>query len=103
MMLIMQLLIADTTLLLLQINNPHKLLPPKCFNTKALLQGQDEADAGNWAAVCKAAAASPDCAAITKQQPLYTCTYESLSSFYDIQRHIRKHGAVITRCAYLSR
>jgi hypothetical protein len=92
---------AALPLLALQVNNPHKLLPPKCFNTATLLQGQDEADAGDWAAVCKAAAASPSssCAAITKQQPLYTCSYESLSSFYQIQRHIRIHGAVITRWA----
>uniref|UniRef100_A0A383VUU5 Peptidase C1A papain C-terminal domain-containing protein n=1 Tax=Tetradesmus obliquus TaxID=3088 RepID=A0A383VUU5_TETOB len=62
------------------VNNPHKVLPPRCFNTTALLQGQDEADSGDWAAVCKAAAVLPSCAAITKEQPLYTCPYESLSS-----------------------
>jgi hypothetical protein len=75
------------------------VLPSECFD-KAQLQGQDEADVGDWSGACSAAAtASAKCSAITKQQPLYNCTFKSLSSFYQIQQAIRAHGAVVTRCA----
>lgn len=86
----------------LQTNSPQTVLPVRCFNSRKLLKQQDETNVADWSNICKAAAAaaatSSGCAAITKQQPLYNCTYQSLSSFYQIQRHIRAHGAVVTRC-----
>uniref|UniRef100_A0A383VW72 Peptidase C1A papain C-terminal domain-containing protein n=1 Tax=Tetradesmus obliquus TaxID=3088 RepID=A0A383VW72_TETOB len=82
-------------------NSPQTVLPVRCFNSRKLLKQQDETNVADWSNICKAAAAaaatSSGCAAITKQQPLYNCTYQSLSSFYQIQRHIRAHGAVVTR------
>uniref|UniRef100_A0A383W9S6 Peptidase C1A papain C-terminal domain-containing protein n=1 Tax=Tetradesmus obliquus TaxID=3088 RepID=A0A383W9S6_TETOB len=79
--------------------NPQWVVPSSCFNTAKLLKGQDEADVGEWSSICSAAAASatPACAAITKQQPLFRCSFKSLSSFYQIEQHIRAHGAVVTR------
>jgi hypothetical protein len=87
------------------VNSPQSVLPMSCFNMKKLLRQQDETNIADWSGICKAAAAAATtskCAAITKQQPLYNCTYQSLSSFYQIQRHIRSHGAVVTRCALQS-
>jgi hypothetical protein len=91
-------------LLLLQTKNPQWVLPSSCFNTTQRLNGQDEADVGDWMEPCKAESASAlelnaECASITKQQPLYTCSFESLSSFYQIKQAIRDHGAVVPRYA----
>jgi hypothetical protein len=81
---------------MMQVDNPQWVLPSKCFNTAKLLEGQDEADVGDWSDACRAAAAStvPACAGIGQQ---YRCSFKSLSSFYQIQQHIRAHGAVVTR------
>jgi hypothetical protein len=77
------------------------VLPSACFNASKLLKGQDEADVGDWTLPCSAAAkaAAGECAGITKQQPLYSCSFKSLSSFYQIEQEIRNKGAVITRYA----
>jgi hypothetical protein len=86
----------------LQVENPQWVLPSECFNVTQLQQGQDEADVGDWTRACSTAATAAtnsSCAAITKQQPLYNCTFKSLSSFYQVQQAIRKHGAVVARCA----
>jgi hypothetical protein len=87
----------------LQVSSPQTVLPLQCFNLRKLLQQQDETNVADWSGICKAAAAAanPKCAAITKQRPLYNCTYQSLSSFYQIQQHIRTFGAVVTRYASL--
>ncbi|WIA23159.1 hypothetical protein OEZ85_001490 [Tetradesmus obliquus] len=80
--------------------NPQWVLPSSCFNTAKLLKGQDEADVGEWSSICAAAAAAaatPTCKDITREQPLFRCSFKSLSSFYQIQQHIRAHGAVVTR------
>jgi hypothetical protein len=86
----------------LQTDNPQWVLPNSCFKTSNLLKGQDEADVSDWSSICKAAATSalPACAGISKDQPLYRCSFNSLSSFYRIQQHIRAHGAVVTRCGF---
>ena len=60
----------------------------------------------DWSSICRAAARSDTnatdglrCRDITPEQPLYTCSYTALSSFWQIQQHVRNHGAVITRYA----
>jgi hypothetical protein len=76
------LLLLLLLLLLLQTENPQWVLPDACFNASKLLKGQDEADVGDWSQPCRAAAmkpAPPECAAITKQPPLYSCSYKSLN------------------------
>jgi hypothetical protein len=85
----------------LQTDSPQWILPNRCFNTAKLLNGQDEADVADWSNICRAAAESAQrlrgCESITKDQPLLRCSFKSLSSFYQVQQHIRVHGAVVTR------
>ncbi|WIA41427.1 hypothetical protein OEZ86_005009 [Tetradesmus obliquus] len=83
---------------------PQWMLPRKCFD--AALQsnsaGAAEPDISDFAGICRATAAGskdPECAAVTKEQPRYSCSFKSLSSFWQVQQHIRTHGSVITRIA----
>jgi hypothetical protein len=75
------LLLLLLLLLLLQTENPQWVLPAACFNATKLSKGQDEVDVGDWLAPCRATTTSlsRQCAAISKDQPLYCCSYESLS------------------------
>uniref|UniRef100_A0A383W3I5 Peptidase C1A papain C-terminal domain-containing protein n=1 Tax=Tetradesmus obliquus TaxID=3088 RepID=A0A383W3I5_TETOB len=79
--------------------NPQWVLPSACFNARKLLKGQDEADVTDWSQPCRAAAmtATKQCATISEQQPLYSCSFKSLNSFYQIEQEIRNKGAVVTR------
>jgi hypothetical protein len=90
-------------LVLLQTANTQWILPTACFNTSTLLKDTDEADVGDWSSICSAAAATATpktCSSIFKEQPQYSCSFKSLSSFYQIQQEIRSKGAVVTRCDY---
>ncbi|KAF6255687.1 hypothetical protein COO60DRAFT_193116 [Scenedesmus sp. NREL 46B-D3] len=84
--------------------NPSWMLPDKCF-VAALARnpaGSVEPDINNFDRVCRItteASNDPECQGVTVDQPRYTCSFRSLSSFWQIQQHIRKHGAVITRIA----
>lgn len=76
---------------------PQWLQPNSCMDTALAQEGLREAAVLNWRDMCRKAASQPACTAIKREQPLYTCSYKSLSSFYQIEQHIRRHGSVITR------
>jgi hypothetical protein len=83
---------------LLQKDNPQWLMPSDCFDTVLSEQGIAEADVdSNMCSKFSSASNMQSCRRITATQPLYTCSYKSLSSFYQIQQHIRRYGAVISR------
>jgi hypothetical protein len=81
----------------MQSDNPQWILTQSCFDTKALADQQDEAEVGEWKSICQKYQDTTNCSDITKEQPRYSCSYKSLSSFYQMQQHIRNHGAVVTR------
>jgi uncharacterized membrane protein YfbV (UPF0208 family) len=80
----------------MQDDNPNWILPESCFKTRALTN-LEEAEVGEWKTACQKYQQSGNCSDITKDQPRYKCSYKSLSSFYQMQQHIRNHGAVVTR------
>ncbi|WIA21131.1 hypothetical protein OEZ85_005443 [Tetradesmus obliquus] len=80
------------------------MLPSKCF--EAALQknpaGAAEPDISDFQGICLGTTSKseiPACKAVTKEQPGYSCSFKSLSSFWQIQQHIRTHGSAITRIA----
>jgi hypothetical protein len=89
-------LVPEPTPFCLQSDNPQWVLPASCFKTAALTN-QDEAEVGEWRSICQQYERSSSCRDISKDQPRYKCSYKSLSSFYQMQQHIRNHGAVVTR------
>jgi hypothetical protein len=69
----------------MQSDNPQWILPASYFDTKALADQQDEAEVGEWKSICQKYQQSPKCSDITREQPRYSCSYKSLSSFYQMQ------------------
>jgi hypothetical protein len=68
-------------------DNPEIMRPVACFNKELKLEGngKPEANVADWNTVCSTAAqrkAGLGCDAATRGRPLYTCTYKSLSSFW---------------------
>eukprot|EP00882_Tetradesmus_deserticola_P003461 GHRQ01003660.1.p1 GENE.GHRQ01003660.1~~GHRQ01003660.1.p1 ORF type:complete len:712 (+),score=141.58 GHRQ01003660.1:390-2525(+) len=64
--------------------------------SKALNDTVNEPNVDSWLPVCQQA--QQECAATAKPDaPWLKCTYTSLSTFWEIQRWIRNHGAVVTR------
>lgn len=83
---------------------PDLLRPAGCLESKypELVDRNKEPDIIDWEPYCKAAnetAADGKCTAdkITRPKPLLKCSYRSLSNFYQMQQHIRKHGAIVSR------
>ncbi|WIA41421.1 hypothetical protein OEZ86_005004 [Tetradesmus obliquus] len=82
---------------------PGLMLPSKCFD-KALQTNSlstAEPDISDFASICGTTTVrsnDPECVAITRK-PRYSCRFKSLSSFWQIQQHIRTYGSVITRIA----
>ncbi|WIA32991.1 hypothetical protein OEZ86_006150 [Tetradesmus obliquus] len=83
---------------------PDLLRPTGCLESKypELVDRNKEPDIIDWEPYCKAAnetAADGKCTAdkITRPKPLLKCSYRSLSNFYQMQQHIRKHGAIVSR------
>ncbi|WIA36815.1 hypothetical protein OEZ86_008070 [Tetradesmus obliquus] len=83
---------------------PQWMLPSKCFDKALSLNsaGAAEPDISDFKGIClgtTSGSKDPECLAVTPQQPRYNCSFKSLSSFWQIQQHIRTHGSVITRIA----
>ncbi|KAF8063660.1 MSL1 [Scenedesmus sp. PABB004] len=75
---------------------PQLIRPTSCLGTGSPLNDDDEqAGRTNWGPACSAAEAA--CADVSAAQPYLNCTYKSLSTFWQIQQHIRIHGSVVSR------
>jgi hypothetical protein len=72
-------------------NEPQLARPSLC----GLDNTDIEYEVGSWSGECSAAAGR--CLISNASLPWLKCTYKSLSSFWQIQQHIRLHGAVVTR------
>ncbi|WIA32987.1 hypothetical protein OEZ86_006147 [Tetradesmus obliquus] len=82
-------------------SGPELVRPYSCL---APPSSKDEIGFTGWRSWCAEAskrAAAGDCKGlgtkITAEQPWINCTYKSMSSFVEIQEHIRDHGSVISR------
>jgi hypothetical protein len=80
---------------------PELLRPSKCLGSR---KRTDDTDVTDWQPICDAAkqrAAEGNCTAagdkITREKPLLKCSYRSLSNFYQMQQHVRNHGAIVSR------
>ena len=77
----------------------HLIRPTTCTSAAAkgmLDNPANEPQVNDWKPACQEAGQA--CRGVSsKAQPWLSCSYKSLSSFVDIQRHIRQHGAVLTR------
>ncbi|WIA10190.1 hypothetical protein OEZ85_010393 [Tetradesmus obliquus] len=71
-------------------NFPELLRPGRCG-----LDSVVETDTGDWGSTCDSA--SSTCSPSNTSLPLLNCTYKALSTFLQIQQHIRTYGAVVTR------
>lgn len=80
--------IADALEMVVQ--KPELVRPTTCG-----LSGLSEPDIGSWDGIC--ASASTKCPFTDKSRPWLKCSYKSLSTFWQIQQHVRNHGAVVTR------
>lgn len=82
---------------------PQLIRPSRClFNSSQLRDAVKEPQVTSWIPACQAAQDS--CRGTTSsRQPWLKCEYKSLSTFWEVQRHIRNHGAVISRWAGLSK
>eukprot|EP00883_Tetradesmus_obliquus_P003349 jgi/Sobl393_1/13601/SZX60317.1 len=81
-------------------DGPQWLLPEHCVEPVLAASQREDADVSDWPTMCRkfeAQSRNPQCRKVTRAQPQYSCSYRSLSSFYEIQQHVRQHGAVITR------
>ncbi|WIA23217.1 hypothetical protein OEZ86_010105 [Tetradesmus obliquus] len=76
---------------------PQLIRPSRClFNSSQLHDAVKEPQVTSWIPACQAAQDS--CRGTTSsRQPWLKCEYKSLSTFWEVQRHIRNHGAVISR------
>ncbi|WIA08057.1 hypothetical protein OEZ85_007523 [Tetradesmus obliquus] len=77
---------------------PELIRPSSCTRKAApkLADPASEPNVNPWLPVCRAAQQA--CRnATNRQQPWLKCSYTSLSTFWEIQRWIRNHGAVVTR------
>jgi hypothetical protein len=94
---------SQTCLLLsLQIDQaPELMRPAKCLPSPSRDQEPDVTDWGPYCEAAKKLAASGNCTntndKITREKPLLKCSYRSLSNFYQMQQHIRNHGAIVSR------
>jgi hypothetical protein len=70
----------------LQVDQAQWLQPDDCIDATLLQDGLSEARVLNWPSMCKKAASKPACRSIKRTQPLYTCSYKSLSTFYQVQQ-----------------
>lgn len=83
---------------------PELVHPSSCLATSDSLLKTESGFTG-WRPLCAQAlekAAAGKCkghlgSKITRAEPWINCTYKSMSSFVEIQEHIRAHGAVISR------
>ncbi|KAF8069582.1 hypothetical protein HT031_001699 [Scenedesmus sp. PABB004] len=74
---------------------PELIRPVSCLaNDSALVDATEQARVTSWGPACDAAGRS---CAYDATQPYLKCRYKSLSTFWQIQQHIRNHGAVISR------
>eukprot|EP00882_Tetradesmus_deserticola_P025183 GHRQ01027646.1.p1 GENE.GHRQ01027646.1~~GHRQ01027646.1.p1 ORF type:complete len:451 (+),score=70.12 GHRQ01027646.1:210-1562(+) len=95
---------ANNSLLLfaLQVDQaPELLRPADCLGS---IPRKEYPDITDWEPKCEAArqrAAAGSCSStadkITREKPLLKCSYRSLSNFYQMQQHIRNHGAIVSR------
>ncbi|KAF8072389.1 RCH2 [Scenedesmus sp. PABB004] len=83
---------------------PHLIRPTECADMAGWLNDvTKEPQVTQWETSCRQAAnyaapgGSVQCAKFTDAQPWLKCSYRSLSSFWQIQQHIRNHGSVISR------
>lgn len=78
---------------------PQLIRPNSCLPSGSQLRDAvKEPQVTSWIPTCQAAQDS--CSNTTNStQPWLKCEYKSLSTFWEIQRHIRNHGAVISRWA----
>ncbi|KAF8056023.1 MSL1 [Scenedesmus sp. PABB004] len=76
---------------------PQLIRPASCVrNVSAMVDAELQGGVTSWRDAC--AAASRACAReSSKEQPYVKCSYKSLSNFWEIQQHIRNHGAVVSR------
>ncbi|WIA41425.1 hypothetical protein OEZ86_005008 [Tetradesmus obliquus] len=84
--------------------NPQWMVPGKCFEAaqKKNSAGAAESDISDFQGICLGTTSKsedPVCSGIKKDQPRYSCSFKSLSSFWQVQQHIRTHGAAVTRIA----
>ncbi|WIA31728.1 hypothetical protein OEZ86_002604 [Tetradesmus obliquus] len=85
-------------------HTPELVHPSSCLATSDSLLKTESGFTG-WRPLCAQAlekAAAGKCkghlgSKITRAEPWINCTYKSMSSFVEIQEHIRAHGAVISR------
>ncbi|KAF8055998.1 hypothetical protein HT031_006519 [Scenedesmus sp. PABB004] len=76
---------------------PQLIRPASCVrNVSVMVDAELQGGVTSWRDAC--AAASRACAReSSKEQPYVKCSYKSLSNFWEIQQHIRNHGAVVSR------
>ncbi|WIA18668.1 hypothetical protein OEZ85_003372 [Tetradesmus obliquus] len=76
---------------------PQLIRPSSCLPEGSQLRDAvKEPQVTSWIPACQAAHDSCSSTA-SSSQPWLKCEYKSLSTFWEIQRHIRNHGAVISR------
>jgi hypothetical protein len=72
---------------------PEIMRPGACFDTALKLEenSKPEANVADWKSICHASGtrnAGVGCQNIKRNKPLYTCTYKSLSSFWQASRKV---------------
>jgi hypothetical protein len=75
----------------LQEVTPEWMLPSKCFDDALRLNParSAEPDINDFSDICKAATVNspdPECRNVTAQQPRYSCSFKSLSSFWQVRQ-----------------
>jgi hypothetical protein len=70
-------------------DNPEWIRPVSCFTKAMALAGNNkpEGNVADWSSICRASAtkqAGKICATATPEQPLFKCTYKSLSTFWQV-------------------
>ena len=82
---------------------PHLIRPTDWLPSDSQLRDPlKEPQVTSWIPACQAAqqaAQQKRSGTASSSQPWLKCEYKSLSTFWEIQRHIRNHGAVISRWA----
>uniref|UniRef100_A0A383W6G3 Peptidase C1A papain C-terminal domain-containing protein n=1 Tax=Tetradesmus obliquus TaxID=3088 RepID=A0A383W6G3_TETOB len=80
---------------------PELVRPSSCLTPPSF---KDEVGFTGWRSACDLATKLAEAGAcpgqrtrITREQPWMNCVYKSMSSFVEIQEHIRLHGSVISR------
>lgn len=71
-------------------DNPGVVRPSNCFSEYFV-----EPEIGSWTGVCTAAATK--CSLDDMSKPWLSCSYRTMSTFWQIQQSVMQYGGVVTR------